>query len=477
MSRPFPKDPLLQENFAPVMGECDAPDLVVVEGELPEALAGTLYRNGPNPMFPPLGKSHHWFLGEGMVHAVRVEGGKASYRNRWVHTEQYQAQRAAGRRLVSTQFGEAPVPGTENIKRNVANTNVVWHGGKLLAIDEGNSPVAMDGDTLETAGSWTFGGKYEGPMTAHPKLDPKTGEMLFFGYMAAGPGTPDISFQVVDAGGRLTRSEMFKAPYASMVHDFITTDEHVIFPIFPATIDVERIMNGGPTIAWDPSVGTRIGIMARDASVDTIRWFEGEACYVYHPMNAYTSHEGGRTRVIADVMKYARVPLFPNADGSRPAAGLSDEPATLVRWTFDLDGNSNTYSEQQLSGVKGEFPRLDERFTGLEYRHGFYASISGERAQGDPFDTLVHIDLKTGRHREYAPGAGKYVIEPVFAPRHPHADEGDGWLLSLVYDKARNLSDFVVLDTDDIAKGPTARVELPTRVPFGFHGNWRGAAA
>lgn len=476
MSKPFPKDPLLQENYAPVMAECDAPDLVVVEGEIPQGLAGTLYKNGPNPMFPPLGNEHHWFLGEGMVHAIHVEGGKASYRNRWVRTEQYDAQRKAGRRLVSTGFGGAPLPEAEGVKRNVVNTNIVWHGGKLLAIDEGNQPVAMDGDTLETKGSWNFAGKYEGPMTAHPKFDPKTGEMLFFGYMAAGPGTPDISYQVVDASGKLTRSEMFKAPYASMVHDFITTDEHVIFPIFPATIDVERILKGGPTIAWDPEAGSRIGIMARDASVDTIRWFEGDACYVYHPMNAYTSHEGGKTRVIADMMKYERVPLFPNADGSRAPEGLRHDTAKLVRWTFDLDSNSNTYAEEALTDLGGEFPRLDERFAGADYRHGFYAARKRPPVQGDPFDTLVHLDTATGRRREYEPGAGKFVIEPVFVPRKASAAEGDGWLVSLVYDKARNLSDFIVLDTDDISKGPVARVELPTRVPFGFHGNWRGAA-
>ena len=242
MSKPFPNNPFLQANFAPVMAECDAPELVVTEGELPRDLAGTLYRNGPNPMFPPFGDKHHWFLGEGMVHAIHVEDGKASYRNRWVRTEQYEAQRKAGQRLVPTGFGEAGVAGAETIKRNVANTNIVWHAGKLLALDEGNSPVAMDGDTLNTNGSWTFEGKYEGPMTAHPKFDPRTGEMHFFGYMAAGPGSAVMSYQVVDRDGKLMRTDMFPTPYASMVHDFIVTDGHVIFPLFPATIDVERIL-------------------------------------------------------------------------------------------------------------------------------------------------------------------------------------------------------------------------------------------
>ncbi|HEX7775147.1 MAG TPA: carotenoid oxygenase family protein [Parvibaculum sp.] len=476
MSKPFPNNPLLQENYAPLMAESDAPELVVAEGELPEGLAGTLYRNGPNPMFPPLGHRHHWFLGEGMVHAIHVEGGKASYRNRWVQTEGYKAQRKAGRRLIDTAFGGARAPGGEDLPGTVANTNIVWHGGRLMAIDEGSSPVAMDPITLETLGSWTFGGKYEGPMTAHPKIDPKTGEMMFFGYMAAGPGTPDISYQVVDAAGRLTRSDMFQAPYASMVHDFITTDEHVIFPIFPATIDVPRILRGGPVIAWDPAVRTRIGIMGRNAGVDTIRWFEGDACYVYHPMNAYTSHEGGKTRVIADVMKYSRVPLFPNADGSKAPPELADEDSRLVRWTFDLDGNTNTYKEESLAELGGEFPRLDERFAGLNYRHGFHAARRREAQRGSPYDTVVHLDLTTGRSRFYEPGAGKFVMEPVFVPRSAAAAEGDGWLVTLVYDQARNLSDFVVLDASDISAGPVARVELPTRVPFGFHGNWRNAA-
>ncbi|MEQ8267938.1 MAG: carotenoid oxygenase family protein [Parvibaculum sp.] len=476
MSKPYPNNPFLRHNFAPVQAECDAPDLVV-HGELPAALTGTLYRNGPNPMFPPLTEKYHWFLGEGMIHAIHVEGGKASYRNRWVRTEQYELQREAGERKISVAFGEAPLPGTENVKRNVANTNIVWHAGKLFALDEGSSPVAMDGDTLETAGSWTFEGKYSGPMTAHPKFDPKTGEMLFFGYMAAGPGSPEISFQVVDRNGKLTRSEIFKGPYASMVHDFIVTDEHVIFPIFPATIDVERIMKGGPVIAWDPDAGTHIGIMARNAGTDTIRWFKGDPCYVYHPMNAHTTHEGGRTRVVADMMKYTRVPLFPSADGSKAPTDLADEQGALVRWTFDLDGNSDSYTEEALTDLGGEFPRFDERFAGHDYRHGYYAAMKRPKeAPGSSYDTLVHIDLESGKRREWEPGAGRYVHEPVFVPRKESAAEGDGFIVSLMYDTERNASDFVVLDTDDISKGPVARVELAMRVPFGFHGNWRNGA-
>lgn len=476
MTKPFPDDPMLRGNYAPVMGESDAPDLIVTEGELPEGLTGTLYRNGPNPMYAPLADKHHWFLGEGMIHAIQVEGGKASYRNRWVRTEQYCQQRAAGERLVPTAFGEPPAPGGEEIPRNVANTNVVKHAGRLLALDEGSLPVAMDPASLATDGPTDFGGAYHGPFTAHPKFDPETGEMLTFGYMADGPGTPTLSFSVVDKAGKLTRHDRFEAPYASMVHDFITTASHAIFPIFPASIDVERIMNGGPVIAWDPDKGTHVGIMARSEGVDTMRWFEGDPCYVYHPMNAFTRVEGGKTSIVADLMKYDRVPLFPDAEGNRPPRGLDEGGGALVRWVFDLDGNSNGYTETGLTDLGGEFPRLDERFAGLGYRHGFYAAFRRGDEKNRSFDTICHIDLETGTRRDWEPGRGQYVHEPIFVPRKADAPEGDGWVVTLVYDTERNLSDFVVLDTDDITKGPIARVELPSRVPFGFHGNWAPAA-
>ncbi|MEQ9042751.1 MAG: carotenoid oxygenase family protein, partial [Alphaproteobacteria bacterium] len=165
------------------------------------------------------------------------------------------------------------------------------------------------------------------------------------------------------------------------------------------------------------------------------------------------------------------------ADGKKAPTDLADEQGMLVRWTFDLDGNSDTYTETQLTDLGGEFPRFDERFAGHGYRHGYYAAMNRPKEQkGSSYDTLVHIDLETGKRRAWEPGKGRYVHEPVFVPRKTDAAEGDGYLVSLVYDSARNLSDFIVLDTDDISKGPVARVELPSRVPFGFHGNWRGAA-
>lgn len=470
--RAFPALPYLSGNFAPLLAECDANDLII-EGEIPRDLNGALYRIGPNPQFPPLGQSHHWFLGDGMVHALFIENGRVSYRNRWVRTQQFKEERAAGRRLYSSAFGgDAGEPAAAGKPRNVANTNIVPHAGKLFAIDEGSSPVAVDPRTLDTAGPWTFDGRYKGPMTAHPKIDAATGEMLFFGYMAGGPGSPIMSFTVVDRDGKVARTETFVAPYAAMVHDFAITDRHVIFPLFPATIDVMRIMKGGPVIAWDPAQGSHVGIMGRGASTSDIRWFKGPAVYVYHPLNAFSEGE----RVVMDVMVYPRVPLFPNADGSRAPRDLGDAPAHLERWTFDLAANTDTFKREALDDLAAEFPRIDDRWTGLKHRHGYAGAITGEKLPGSPFDTIVHYDLQSNGREQWRPGPGAFVMEPVVAPRAADAAEAEGYLLTLVYRSDENRSDLVVLDAQDVARGPIATAKLPVRVPFNFHGNWLAAA-
>jgi carotenoid cleavage dioxygenase len=288
--------------------------------------------------------------------------------------------------------------------------------------------------------------------------------------MAAGPATPDIAFNVVDRTGKLTRTETFQAPFAAMVHDFAITDRHVVFPIFPATIDVQRIMKGGPLIAWDPSQGSHIGIMARGGSTADIRWFKGPAVYVYHPLNAFSEGD----TVVVDLCVYPRVPLFPNADGSRAAPDLADAPAHLERWTFDLAANTDQFKRETLDDLATEFPRIDDRWTGLKHRHGYTGAILGEKLPGSPFDTIVHFDLAKGARQTWTPGPGDFVMEPVVAPRD--AGEANGYVLTLVYRSAENRSDLVVLDAQNVKAGPIATAMLPLRVPFGFHGNWMAAA-
>jgi len=234
-------------NLAPIPMECDAPHLKVV-GELPRELNGTLYRNGPNPQFDAPGA--HWFVGDGMLHAFHLENGRASYRNRWVRTPKWLAEHDAGRALFSGFGGRKlpDAPPTAISDSGVANTNIVFHAGRLLALEEGHLPTEIEPGTLNTRGYCNYGGGISGPFTAHPKIDPLTGEMVFFGYNATGPLTPGLSFGSVNAFGVVTRFDRFEAPYASMVHDFIVTENHLLFPILPITGSIERAI-GDPAVA------------------------------------------------------------------------------------------------------------------------------------------------------------------------------------------------------------------------------------
>lgn len=464
MTRPYPDHPQLTGNFAPIRMECDIDD-VIVRGELPRDLDITYYRNGPDPQFPPRAE-HHWFAGDGMVHMFHIQDGRVRYRNRWMRTAKWALERREGRSLFNPFNPLDNDPVTQGVADDgLANTNIVWHGGRLLALEEGHAPFEVDPATLESLGSWRFADQLDGPMTAHPKIDPKTGEMLFFGYMAGGMFSLDVSYQTVDADGTLTRSERFDAPFASMVHDFMATTEHVVFPIFPVTASLERAMGGGPPLAWEPSRGTHVGVMSRQGSVAEMRWFETDPCYVFHPVNAYT--EDGR--IVAHVMQFEEVPLFPRVDGQPTDPGKAQ--ARLCEWVIDLGDNSNGIKRRYLDDITGEFPRLDERFALGAYRHAYYAANASRTSPA--FNAIVHHDFLRDSRNQYLLPDGDVAGEPIFVPRSANADEGDGYLLSVVHRAAENRSDLIFLDARNVSDGPIACAELPHRVPYGFHGNWK----
>ncbi|HYD44888.1 MAG TPA: carotenoid oxygenase family protein [Phenylobacterium sp.] len=453
-------NPFLSGNFAPVRSEDDY-DLEVV-GEIPQGLRGTLYRIGPNPQFEPRDPNYHWFLGDGMVHAFHVEDGKVGYRNRWVRTPRFELERKEGRALFGAWGNPMTTdPAAVGADGGVANTNIVCHAGRLLALVEGSRPFEVAQGTLDPIG---YAESYKGRVTAHPKIDPETGEMVWFGYSTGPmPLNSQVSYGVTAADGTVVRRDDFEAPYPSMVHDFMVTRNYALFPILPLTGSIERAMSGKPAYAWEPDKGAYVGVMRRDAGVETIRWFNAPACYVFHPMNAWEA-DG---KIFADVMRYDAAPLFPNPDGSRGQATA----ARLVRWTFDLAGNSDAIKEETLDDLDGEFPRFDERRAGLAYRHGWFAGDT-QGLKTVKTNAIAHIDLKTGRKAVYELPAGDLTSEPVFTPRSAGADEGDGWLTAVVWRAAENRSDMLVFEAQDVAAGPIAVASLPRRVPFGFHGNW-----
>jgi carotenoid cleavage dioxygenase-like enzyme len=273
----------LSGNFAPVHEEVTADNLRVT-GELPAGLNGMFIRNGPNPRFSPMGR-YHWFDGDGMLHGVRISNGTASYRNRWVRTAVWKADDAAGRELMPgiLEMGRLPMPA--GVPANKANTALVWHDGRLLALWEGGEPTHVRMPGLETAGPYDYCGALVSAFTAHPKVDEATGEMMFFGYSLFQP--PYVRYSVVARDGEIVRTVPIELPVGVMMHDFAITERHTIFMDLPLTFRIERAMQGGPPLAFERDRPSRFGIMPRHGDGTGIRWFEAPACFVYHTLNAY----------------------------------------------------------------------------------------------------------------------------------------------------------------------------------------------
>jgi carotenoid cleavage dioxygenase-like enzyme len=417
-------------DYAPVADELTAFDLPV-EGTIPAQLNGWYLRNGPNPRQA----TAHWFTGDGMIHGVRLENGRAAwYRNRWVRTESF----------------ESPFPvynsdGTRNLHSSVANTHVINHAGKTLALVESSLPYEI-GNDLQTIGAYDFRGKLVDSMTAHPKICPTTNELHFFGYGSI--FAPHVTYHRADANGELTINRPVDVPGLTMMHDFALTASHVIFMDLPMVFKVDIATNGKRDMPyrWDDNYGARLGVLRRDDPFGAIRWFDIDPCYVFHVANAY---DVGNSIVLQAV----RYPELWRDTGDFEVDGV------MWRWTINL--STGTVDERQLDDRSVEFPRIDDRLAGLPAR---YAITVGDHS-------LIRYDMDRDAAEEHR-FAGGAPGEAVFAAADSTGHERSGWYLTYVYDQMRDGSDLVILDATDITAEPVARVRLPQRVPHGFHGNW-----
>jgi len=459
-------NPYLARGYAPQRTEFDCPELRI-EGRWPVGLAGTFYRIGPNPQFEPLAP-YNPLMGDGMVHAFTVAGGRVSYRNRWIRTGRWLREHAAGRALFATsglpssddpEAGPRPTDG-------VANTNLAWHGGRLLALEEGSGPVALDPDTLETLGPWTFDGALPRNMTAHPKVDPRTGAMLFFANLPRGRLTGELALYEADVEGRIVRSQVVQGPYPALVHDFAITERFVVLGVFPVTLSLERVQRGAPVIAFEPDRTSEILVIPRGGEAADVRRFEGPACMSWHVLNA---HEEGE-RIVLDLCEQ-QVAMFPTPDGAPPDAARAAQ--RLVRWEMDWD-RQGPVTRRPLSDLICEYPRIDERRTGLAHRYGFVACCGGPGTDDIFHRGVGRIDVATGETAVWPGEAGVAAAEPVFVAASAAAPEGDGWILTNLYDEAADASCLAVFDASDIPSGPVARAWLEHRAPLGFHAIWRG---
>jgi carotenoid cleavage dioxygenase len=337
----------------------------------------------------------------------------------------------------------------------LANTHVIAHGGRILALVENRAPTEVT-PALETVGPFDFGGRLTTAMTAHPKRCPVTGELHFFGY---GVFPPLLTYHRADAAGNLVQSEEITVPGPTMLHDFAITEHSVVFMDLPVVCDPSLLIARTMPYRWSEDYGARLGIMPRGGGAD-VRWVEIEPCYVFHPLNAAEPEPG---RVVVDVARYPHL-----WRDSRDAF----EPTTLHRFTVDVA--AGTVKEETLDDRSVEFPRVDERRVGRPARFG-YAVHTRPGPEGFAIETaLVKYDLATGGVEEHRFGPGGVPGEGVFVPADDDADEDAGYVLTYVYDAGRDGSDLVILDASDFAGPPVATVALPQRVPFGFHGSWVG---
>jgi carotenoid cleavage dioxygenase-like enzyme len=440
-------NPYLRGNYAPVHQERTDHDLAIT-GELPAALNGQLLRAGPNPA-GPVGPNHHWFLGDGMLHGIELREGRArTYRNRFGRTPS-----------VAEARPDLPARGTVPegaMHPSSGAVHVIEHGGKILALGEVGLPYEMTRE-LDTVGPYTFDRRLLTSMTAHPKLDPETGDLHFFGYDF---GPVHLRYHRADAAGELVQTEIVDIPRTTMMHDFNITASRIVFMDLPVVFSVERLATSAMPFEWDPSAGARLGVMPIGSTGADVRWFEIEPCYVFHPLNAY---DDGDT-VVVDVVRYRS--MFASS-----TIGPEGDPSELWRWVIDLA--SGTVTETQLDDRPSEFPRVADDRVGRPYRYGYGAARDAEMVE-ETFDTegLVKFDLEADSSLFHAAGPGRFPGEGVFVADPDGTAEDDGWVLSVVYDTDTDRSDVIVVDARDFGAPPVATIHLPTRVPFGFHGSW-----
>ncbi|WP_419908490.1 carotenoid oxygenase family protein [Candidatus Poriferisodalis sp.] len=434
-------------NFARVPTEVTAFDLEVI-GEIPAALEGRYLRNGPNPIVPTDPATSHWFVGTGMVHGVRLRGGRAEwYRNRWVR----------GHDVVEA-LGEPAVPGPSRGLDFSPNTSVWGLGGTTWAfVEAGALPVEL-GYELDTVCRNDFFGTLQTGFTAHPKIDPATGEMHAICY-AWQDLFDHVEHVVIGTDGRVRTTVDVPLPGMSMIHDMSLTENFAVIYDLPVTVDLDLALSGEASFPfrWDPDYGARVGLLPREGTADEIIWCDVGLCYVFHPLNAY---EDGDGQVVIDLCRYDK--MF-DRDKLGPAG---DAKPTLDRWT--VDPGSRTVSEERVDERFHEFPQVRADRTGRRHRYGYTVGIGEGLIPGANYK----IDYGTGVAAFHDHGPGRGSGEAVFVPDPDGGAEDDGWLMSYIYDENTDNSELVILDARDLSRSPVARVPLPQRVPYGFHGNW-----
>lgn len=475
----FPDLLIYRGYAAPVRMEGDVYDLEV-EGEIPAGLDGAYFRLCADPQYPPLQGKDIFINGDGMMHMVRLENGHADLKTRYVRTPKFHAERAARRAL----FGAYRNPFTDDrsvrgVDANTANTTAFWHHGRLYALKESARPMLIDPTSLETKGSWDFHGQLRSKtFTAHPKVDPLTGEVIAFSYNTKGVSDRGIEIYWISAAGEITRTESFEAPYSFMAHDFMVSRNYIAFTVYPMVSDWQRVERGEPYFHWDSGLSSMVAIIPRQAGVSGLRWY---ACpftgMETHSFNAW--EEGDILHLDHFFSATGWLSQFPDIRGVE----TKEAPPHAERWSFDMSSAEAKFSVTRIFEQVGEMPMVDPRYLMSRTRHFYFGTSNPALGpmlewgpKGPPFTCLGHFDEARRELKFWYAGPDSSPEEPYFVPRSVHAAEGDGWLMCMVGRRRENRTDFVILDALHIERGPVATIKMPCRLHEGFHGTWAPAA-
>ena len=468
-----------------------------IEGEIPPELHGTLFRNGPGLLDINGQMIHHPFDGDGMICAIAFDNGRAHFRNRFVRSEGYLAEQAAGRILYRGVFGtQKPGGWLANAfdfrLKNIANTNILYWGDKLLALWEAAEPHRLDPATLETIGLDRLDGvlKPGDAFAAHPWIDPACnqddGAPCLVNFSIKPGLSSTITLFEFDPAGKLLRKHAHSVPGFAFIHDFVITPDYAIFFQNPVSFNPLPFLFGksgpGECITFNPEKPTRIAVIPRaaqgskkDKKPDLA--FETHAGFVFHHANAFQDGD----EIVIDSVCYGSLPSVEAGADFRETAFETLAPGQL--WRFRLNLTTQQVQRELLESQCCEFPYVHPAKAGRSHRY-IYMGAAGATEGNAPLQAILKVDVESGERQLWSAAPQGYVSEPIFVPRSSAAfkdglptdtlvgAEDDGWLLTLVYNAAHERSEVVILDARNLHQEPVARLRLKHHVPYGLHGSF-----
>jgi len=474
----FPDTLAFSGILKPLRFEGDILDMEV-EGEIPSQLNGTFHRVHPDQQFPPRFDNDQFFNGDGLISMFRFHDGKVDFKQRYAQTDKFKIEREAGKALFGSYrnplFDDPAVKGKI---RGTANTNAFVHAGKLLALKEDSPALVMDPLTLETEGYTNWNGKCTSQtFTAHPKIDPITGNMVAFSYASKGLLTNNCTYMEISPAGELLREVWFEVPYYCMMHDFGVTEDYACFHLVPIISSWERLEANLPHFGFDTTMPVIFAVLPRKGEAKDMRFFKAPNQFCSHVMNAF--NDGSKIYFDTPVAKNNMFPFFPDWHG---APFKREEAASfMTRWCVDFNSKGDQFeSVEKLTDMIGEFPRIDDRYATQPHKYGWLLVTDrslpfngpGARASGLLINKLGFMDFTNGRQSHWFCGPDSLIQEPCFVPRTPDAPEGDGYIVALIDNIVLNYSELAIFDAMKIEDGPIGRAKLPFRLRQGLHGNW-----